>query len=201
VAGATNYCITVVRPDGTYLVQALSVGNVTSYTVNGFPNDGTMYYWSVAAYDSAGWGTWEQNWSFTNGATVKGITITGCSVLGGQEVSVVFPWVHVNVYSVTIHNPGAAMLGYFGDTGAFVGQPDPTLASYLSPSFSPPVLIETGTNIYRIEGGFENGPAGDWHLDSSLTWPMRWLLVMASDAGLTDIKASFSGVLTAYSTL
>ncbi len=165
-----------------------------------WPSTPDIYDIKVSLKETSGALVWERIAGQVT-VPVKGITITGCSVLGGQEVSVVYPWVHVNVYSVTIDNPGAAMWGYFGDMGAFVGQPDPTLASYFFPSFSPPILIETGTNIYRIEGGFENGPAGDWQQDSPLTWPMRWLLVMASDAGLTNIKASFSGVLTAYSTL
>jgi len=43
------------------------VGNVTSKAVGGFPNNGTQYRWSVAAYNAAGWGSYATLRTFTNG--------------------------------------------------------------------------------------------------------------------------------------
>ena len=73
VAGATNYMLTVVKASDHSIFFSQQVGNVTSYTVTGFPNDGTMYYWSIEAYNSAGWGTSELNLNFTNGAPLTSL--------------------------------------------------------------------------------------------------------------------------------
>jgi hypothetical protein len=48
------------------------LGNVTQYTVSGFPNNGTTYYWWVWAGNANGWCTQAQvvangGWSITNG--------------------------------------------------------------------------------------------------------------------------------------
>jgi hypothetical protein len=48
------------------------LGNVTQYTVTGFPNNGTTYYWWLYAGNSYGWCNRDQvlangGWSFTNG--------------------------------------------------------------------------------------------------------------------------------------
>lgn len=55
-SGAANYFLQVsTGADGTGTnIFAQSVGNVTTYTVSGFSNSGTTYYWRVNAYNDCG---------------------------------------------------------------------------------------------------------------------------------------------------
>ena len=64
-SGATNYWLAVFKDDGSPVINK-SLGNVTSTTEGGFPNNGTKYVWTVAAGNTAGWsiGGWKH---FTNG--------------------------------------------------------------------------------------------------------------------------------------
>jgi hypothetical protein len=57
--GATYYWLSVRKiSDGTYIMDQ-NVGDVTTYTMTGIPNDDTQYRWAVAAGNSAGWNTSE----------------------------------------------------------------------------------------------------------------------------------------------
>ena len=42
------------------------VGNVLQYTDNGYPDDGTVYYWRVRAGNDAGWSSYSDTFTFTN---------------------------------------------------------------------------------------------------------------------------------------
>ena len=57
--GATKYMLGVSTSSDEYFFEAYfwlaDVGNVLNYTVTGFPNDGTTYYWWVYAGVDAGW--------------------------------------------------------------------------------------------------------------------------------------------------
>jgi hypothetical protein len=44
------------------------VGNITTFTNTGFPDDGTVYYWKVWAGNDAGWSLPSDTWTFTNGS-------------------------------------------------------------------------------------------------------------------------------------
>jgi hypothetical protein len=44
-----------------------AIGNLTSYTLSGLPNDGTRYLWALCAGNSSGWSAASTARSFTNG--------------------------------------------------------------------------------------------------------------------------------------
>jgi hypothetical protein len=66
-SGATNYYLSVVRHSDNSIVISQPVGNVTSYTVGGFLNNGTVYRWAVCAGNSLGWSAPSATLTFTNG--------------------------------------------------------------------------------------------------------------------------------------
>jgi hypothetical protein len=75
VPGATSYWITIStssNPNDTSKYKySNGVGNVIQYNNTGYPNNGTTYYWWVAACTSAGWTPQSQilanGFSFING--------------------------------------------------------------------------------------------------------------------------------------
>ena len=69
-SGATNYWLAVVKVSDNSVLINKPVGNVTSDTESGFPNNGTQYRWVVAAGNSAGWGSASTARTFTNGPVV-----------------------------------------------------------------------------------------------------------------------------------
>lgn len=66
VAGANKYELEIVRESDGF-VRKIPLGNVTSSTQSGFPNDGTAYKWRVRAGNYDGWGAWSLYRTFTNG--------------------------------------------------------------------------------------------------------------------------------------
>jgi alpha-tubulin suppressor-like RCC1 family protein len=66
-SGATNYWLALVKVSDNSVIINKAVGNVTSDTETGFPNNGTQYRWVVAAGNNAGWGTASTMRTFTNG--------------------------------------------------------------------------------------------------------------------------------------
>ncbi len=65
--GATKYWLKVVKVSDDTVFFKGDIGNVTSYALSGFPNDGTMYKWMLWAGNDGGWGpgtAWEY---FKNG--------------------------------------------------------------------------------------------------------------------------------------
>jgi subtilisin family serine protease len=69
-SGATNYWLVVRKSSDNSVLINKGVGNVTTDTESGFPNDGTAFTWVVAAGNGAGWSSASTARSFTNGATV-----------------------------------------------------------------------------------------------------------------------------------
>jgi hypothetical protein len=67
--GATNYQIRVSTDPNveTDLFHEDVTGGATSKNYNDFPNDGTVYYWKVRAYNDVGWGSWGTIENFING--------------------------------------------------------------------------------------------------------------------------------------
>jgi alpha-tubulin suppressor-like RCC1 family protein len=97
-SGATNYWLAVTNTNGNYVVINKAVGNVTSVTIIGFPNIGTMYKWVVAAGNSAGWGNASTARTFING-TVGGPAPSVAYPPEGGSVSgtsITFKWDPVN---------------------------------------------------------------------------------------------------------
>ena len=70
VSGATNYHIRVGTHPAveTSLFHSNYTYGTASKTYTDFPNNGTTYYWKVRAYNAAGWGSWSEIRSFTNGS-------------------------------------------------------------------------------------------------------------------------------------
>jgi hypothetical protein len=68
-SGATNYQIRVsIDPNVVSpLFHDDTTGGATSKNYTDFPNDGTVYYWKVRAYNAVGWGDWSTIWHFDNG--------------------------------------------------------------------------------------------------------------------------------------
>jgi len=80
-----------VKSSDNSVIVNKAVGNVTSDTETGFPNDGTAYRWVVAAGNSAGWSSASAARTFTNGTVTipsapsltspaDGATVSGTSV-------------------------------------------------------------------------------------------------------------------------
>jgi hypothetical protein len=65
--GATDYDLAVYNASGILFDKW--IGNVTSYQVNGLPNDGTRFYWIVYPRNAAGVGPHSEIRSFVNGAS------------------------------------------------------------------------------------------------------------------------------------
>jgi len=94
--GATTYWLSVTTTSGTSLFSG-STGSATTYTVSGFPNNGTNYRWSVAAGNSAGWSSGAPAITFTNGTA--SVTIPSAPVLSSPAsgaivsgTSIPFTW-------------------------------------------------------------------------------------------------------------
>ena len=67
VSGATTYFFSVVKAADHSIFFSQAIGNLTSYTLSGFPNDGTRYLWALCAGNSSGWSAASTARSFTNG--------------------------------------------------------------------------------------------------------------------------------------
>jgi hypothetical protein len=89
-SGATNYWLAVVKTNDNSVIVNKEVGNITSYTEAGFPNNGTQYRWVVAAGNIASWGSASSSSAFFNGtlvlqapsltSPVDGVKVTGTSI-------------------------------------------------------------------------------------------------------------------------
>ena len=66
-SGALNYQLQVVRVSGGAITVDGPLGNVTSSSQSGFPNDGSDYLWRVRAGNATDWGPWSFYRKFTNG--------------------------------------------------------------------------------------------------------------------------------------
>ena len=91
-SGATSYQLTVINVSNNSVLINQNLGNVLSTIQSGFPNNGTLYKWTVAAVNASG-STSSAYWTFTNGSAtpttpvtpmltspVSGATISGTSV-------------------------------------------------------------------------------------------------------------------------
>lgn len=65
--GANMYSLEVIRISDESVFKNPVLGNVTSTTQLGFPNDGSEYKWRVRAGIDNIWGTWSTYRTFTNG--------------------------------------------------------------------------------------------------------------------------------------
>jgi len=67
-AGSTQYWLWVRRTSDNMLIFNQNIGNKTSYSLTGLPNNGGNYYWMVRAGNISGWSKWTVARRFFNGA-------------------------------------------------------------------------------------------------------------------------------------
>jgi hypothetical protein len=95
-SGATNYWLAVIRASDNSVIINKAVGNVTTDTETGFPNDATAYKWVVAAGNSAGWGEASTVRRFTNGSAISNPAapslISPVDLANISSPSVTFQW-------------------------------------------------------------------------------------------------------------
>ena len=116
-AGANNYDLYIRNSSGAFFDSW--VGNVLSYTVSGFPGDGTQYSWSVYPRSADGIGTQSGIWTFTSGgsSTDPSAPTLSSPANGSTQsgTSITFQWTAVdgaNNYDLYIRNSS----GIFFDT-------------------------------------------------------------------------------------
>jgi hypothetical protein len=87
---ATTYYIQIALDNGFDRIAGEGeVGNTTETTVEGFPDNGTEFWWRVCAGNARGWGQWSDIWSFTNGGIFN--IIENGSIAHNLE-SLIFNW-------------------------------------------------------------------------------------------------------------
>ena len=93
VTGATRYQLEVVRVSDGFVFKNVELGNTTSASQSGFPNDGTEYRWRVRAGNAHAWGAWTAHRNFSSGVVLPAPTLSSPannSELSGS--SVLFRW-------------------------------------------------------------------------------------------------------------
>ncbi|MFA7246884.1 MAG: hypothetical protein WC169_06935, partial [Dehalococcoidia bacterium] len=97
VSGATKYQVQVSTQSNFSTLYRYNGTTATSFTMNKFPNDGTVYYWRTRAGNAAAWGPWNTTpRSFTNGtASAPATSPSMSSPANGAYVpstSITFSW-------------------------------------------------------------------------------------------------------------
>jgi hypothetical protein len=93
VTGATRYQLEVVRVSDGFVFKNVELGNTTSASQSGFPNDGTEYRWRVRAGNAHAWGAWTVYRNFSSGVVLPAPTLSSPannSAISGT--SVLFRW-------------------------------------------------------------------------------------------------------------
>ncbi len=93
VTGATRYQLEVVRVSDGFVFKNVELGNTTSASQSGFPNDGTEYRWRVRAGNAHAWGAWTAYRNFSSGVVLPAPTLS--SPTNNSELSsstVLFRW-------------------------------------------------------------------------------------------------------------
>ena len=107
--GATQYWLEVnsdVNFGAATRKYYANVGNVLTYTVPGFLNNGTKYYWRMQAGNSAGWSLWSTAWNFTNKAANISPTPTP------TKIPVYGEWQSCSTATPTGYTGGSLSAGY-----------------------------------------------------------------------------------------
>lgn len=66
-SNATQYQLQVLEVDDTIFIDE-ELGNITNYTIDGFPDDGTHFKWRARAGNDTVWSEWSDVITFTNGS-------------------------------------------------------------------------------------------------------------------------------------
>jgi len=82
--GATDYNIKIYSASGAIALDRW-LGNVLTYTVNGFGNNGQSYSWTITARNSAGQGPASARWTFVNGGSSSTPTAPPAPVLSSPS--------------------------------------------------------------------------------------------------------------------
>jgi hypothetical protein len=113
-SGATRYKLELYKDDATTPTWSQELGNVTSVSFNGLPNDGSEYEWRVLAGNISTWsGTWSAKQTFSNGLLPDAPVLTspGSAATNPSEIaagsSISFRWtaptgVEIDKYNLEI---------------------------------------------------------------------------------------------------
>jgi hypothetical protein len=135
----------------------------TSKLLDGFPNDGTVFYWRVRASNSSGDGPWSVVRSFTNGGSSVPDAPSLSSPANGATVggsSVTFSWTAPSG-SPTKYNLQASTSSTFVTT---VWDGEPTSTSHTLNGFS-----NNGTDYYWRVRAYNTSGWGAWSVVRSFT--------------------------------
>jgi uncharacterized protein YegP (UPF0339 family) len=92
-AGADKYNLQVVRARDGLVFKDVILGNVTTLSLTGFPNDGTAYMWRVRAGSKDGWGPWPSAYyNFTSGNLQAPILVSPANNANVASSRVTFEW-------------------------------------------------------------------------------------------------------------
>ncbi len=144
---------------------------VTSWTLSGFPNTGTTYYWRVRAYNSSGWGPWSGTSSFVNGTVPAAPTLVSPAnhaVL--SDPSVTFTW-NACAYATKYWLAVSTSSTFAEDTRLYYGNVGNVTAYTLK-------LPEDGKTYYWMVTAGNNAGWGSWSYYRTLTAPddFPWIL-------------------------
>ncbi|MCK8604329.1 CAP domain-containing protein [Desulfoferrobacter suflitae] len=144
---------------------------VTSWTLSGFPNTGTTYYWRVRAYNSSGWGPWSGTSSFVNGTVPAAPTLVSPAnhaVL--SDPSVTFTW-NACAYATKYWLAVSTSSTFAEDTRLYYGNVGNVTAYTLK-------LPEDGKTYYWMVTAGNNAGWGPWSYYRTLTAPddFPWIL-------------------------
>ena len=176
LSGATKYFLIVSTSPDLDVAQASSrvrkvwrqLGNVTQYTVTGFSNRGTTYYWWVYAGNSSGWSTEADvvangGWSLVNGAVSETSSIPAAPTL-------LSPANEANVPGTSVTFQWNASLGatkYF-----LIVSTSPSLSTTQSNSSVRKYWGQVNGTEYTVTGFPNNGTTYYWwvYAGSSTGW-------------------------------
>ena len=211
-AGATEYALLVsTNPNFPQynVFFGRSIGNVNQYTLSGFPDDGTVYYWGVRAGNGEAWSNKnsfiKNSRSFTSGVRpLGGASLTPQYLAPTQQIVFKLTAWAQGPSDLLIYNPDDSLLA------KFYVPPEIESASITEYIYLPPAPIG-GTYRFEMYGELTGdigwygeqsfqGPilvAEDWSLNPSwvrgIGWDLRYLTMKLKNTGdmpiiLYDLK-------------
>jgi len=92
-SGAKRYQLEVIRISDSSVFKTEVLGNVTSSTQAGFPNDGSLFKWRVRAGNEVAWGTWTAYRNLINGTVpVAPVLISPADKANAINATITFEW-------------------------------------------------------------------------------------------------------------
>ncbi len=147
-SGATQYWLWARRTSDNVVIFNQSVGNKTSYTLTGLPNNGSDYYWMVRAGNSSGWSAWTVARRFFNGSAPCTYSVYGGSVYisGAQGYSPA-------QYGYTFLGTGSSTNTFNGSYSYYIITTSPPNVAYVD-------TVKGSNNLYYPT--WTTGNSTDW---------------------------------------